>query len=220
MQLTQTDRSILRSYCDFLEGIADYMGPGYEFVLHSLECLDHSVIKIVNGHYTGRVEGAPITDLALDMLAGIQENGATLYQSYFTRNNRGAPMKSTTIAIRGESERIIGLLCINFYLETPFSDIIGNYTARESHATLSEKYPSSFEELMGDIVDDVRRDVMQNKAIPAGRKKREIIQQLSNKGYFSIKDSVPHAAEVLKISKNTVYMHLRKIQEEQQKIEE
>lgn len=40
-------------------------------VLHSLEDTEHSVIKIINGHHTGRTEGMPITDLALQMLEEI-----------------------------------------------------------------------------------------------------------------------------------------------------
>ena len=62
--LTETDRAILSSYKRMCDGLSDYLGSGYEFVLHSLEDLDHSVIKIINGHYTSRKEGSPITDLA------------------------------------------------------------------------------------------------------------------------------------------------------------
>lgn len=46
-----------------LDGLALYLGDSYEIVLHSLEELSHSVIKIINGHYTKREVGAPITDL-------------------------------------------------------------------------------------------------------------------------------------------------------------
>ena len=71
--LTKTDRIILESYKVVLDGLSKYLGDGYELILHSLEDLEHSVIKIINGHYTGRVEGAPITDLALSMLNKIKE---------------------------------------------------------------------------------------------------------------------------------------------------
>ena len=61
LKLTATDRKILDSFALMLNGLGAYLGDGYELVLHSLENLDHSVIKIINGHYTGRKEGAPIT---------------------------------------------------------------------------------------------------------------------------------------------------------------
>ena len=74
---TETDFKILNSYKSVLDGLAAYWGDGYEMVLHSLHDLDHSVIKIINGHYTGRREGFPITDLALSMLAKIREQPDT-----------------------------------------------------------------------------------------------------------------------------------------------
>ena len=42
-----------------MDGLALYLGEGYEFVLHSLEDLSHSVVKIINGHYSNRKPGAP-----------------------------------------------------------------------------------------------------------------------------------------------------------------
>ena len=54
IELTAADRQILTSYSHMLDGRGAYLGEGYELVLHSLESLDHSVIKIITGHYTGR----------------------------------------------------------------------------------------------------------------------------------------------------------------------
>ena len=72
MKLTEIDRKILQSYDTVLDGLAEYLGEGCEIVLHSLENLEQSVIKIVNGHHTGRTIGAPITNLAMEMLEEIQ----------------------------------------------------------------------------------------------------------------------------------------------------
>lgn len=70
VQFTPEDRLILDSYCQMLDGLAQYLGTGYELVLHSLEDLEHSAIRVMNSH-TGRSEGAPITELALTMLGRI-----------------------------------------------------------------------------------------------------------------------------------------------------
>ena len=72
--LTATDNLILESYKVMIDGMAVYLGEGYEIILHSLQNLDKSVVKIINGHYTGREEGGTITDLALSMLAKIEES--------------------------------------------------------------------------------------------------------------------------------------------------
>ena len=57
VKLNSRDRLILESYKAVLDGLADYLGSGYEIVLHSLENFEHSVIKIINGEHTGRKEG-------------------------------------------------------------------------------------------------------------------------------------------------------------------
>ena len=101
LTLTETDKAILESYKTVLDGLAEYLGDGYELILHSLENLEHSVIKIINGHYTGRVEGAPITDLALKMLDNIRQKKEPAALCYFNKKN-GNTLKSATIPILGE----------------------------------------------------------------------------------------------------------------------
>ena len=68
--LTLVDREILNSYSRFIDGLGRYLGDAYEIVLHSLETYEHSVINILHGEHTERKVGAPITDLALNMLVG------------------------------------------------------------------------------------------------------------------------------------------------------
>ena len=55
---TDEDRELLRSYDGLIDGLAELFGKHCEVVLHSLENLHESVIKIANGFNTGRPEGA------------------------------------------------------------------------------------------------------------------------------------------------------------------
>lgn len=211
VHLTLIDRIILDSYKVLLEGLADYLGSGYEMVLHSLEDTEHSVIKIINGHHTGRAEGMPITDLALQMLEQIKKEGEKGSISYFTKNKKGEPLKSTTIVVRGEESRIIGLLCINFYLNTNFSEILSGFipdiTSRAQVKT--ETFASNLDELIYSKVSEVRNEVMEDDQILPSLKNKEIINILCQQGVFTLKDAVVKVAEYLDISKNTVYMHIR-----------
>ena len=98
--LTPAERLILNSYRDLVCGLEDYLGIGYEIVLHSLESMEHSVIAIANGHYTNRHEGSPITDLALDMLRSIQqEDGKAIFPIFpaTAAANRCAPLPSLSM---------------------------------------------------------------------------------------------------------------------------
>lgn len=215
LNLTSVDRAILGSYKAMLDGFSSYFGEGYEIVLHSLENYDHSAIKVVNGYHTGRTEGAPITDLALSMLERIRSQGGPPQSiTYFTKNRKGEPLKSATIPILGEQGRIIGLLCINFYLNTPFSQVIGDFVtqaADESAVQHAETFTDNVDELIGNTVADVKREVESDRGVTASNKNKEIIRRLGAKGIFNLKDGVAKSAELLHISKNTVYLHLRNL---------
>ena len=118
VMFTETDFRILDSYKSVLDGLAAYLGDGYEIVLHSLHDLDHSVIKIINGHYTGDARASPSQTWLCPCWQKIEERPDTNCITYFNRNQKGDPLKSATIVIRNHSRMAIGLLCINFYMNT------------------------------------------------------------------------------------------------------
>ncbi len=212
--LTKQDRMILESMKTVADGLANYLGNGYEIVLYSLEFFDHSVIKIFNGHYTGQRIGSPMTDLALSMLSNIEETGGCDFLSYTTKSKSGEPLKATTIAIRGEANQIIGLLCIHFYLSTPLSTMIHNLVEKESgrgRDNISENYTGNTDELILSSLAAAKDIIYNDSTISTSNKNKEIIAILYQKGIFNMKDSVVKIAKLLNISKNTVYMHMRNL---------
>ena len=212
---SETDQLIMESYKGAAAGLADYLGSGYELVLHSLADLDHSVIAIFNGHYTGRKIGSPVTDLALQMLSQLEEQKGRDYITYFAKNKNDQPLKCTTTVIRGEHGRAIGLLCINFYLNTPFQSLLRDFTNTENLVNpdehVSEAFVSNTDDLIDSTLETARNAVMRDSTISASNKNKEIVAILYEKGIFNLKDSVITVAEKLGISKNTVYMHLRNL---------
>ena len=228
VMFTETDFRILDSYKSVLDGLAAYLGDGYEIVLHSLHDLDHSVIKIINGHYTGRREGFPITDLALSMLAKIEERPDTNCITYFNRNQKGEPLKSATIVIRNHSRMAIGLLCINFYMNTSVFQFLQNMTPRSRRffnfmhnfpppaaqtpdSPVEESYVENVDELIVQAVTEASQKVQNDSAISNANKNKEIVSILYQRGIFNLKDAVVKVAGLMGISKNTVYMHVRNL---------
>ncbi len=210
MKLTHLDREILRSYIPVLEGLAAYLSDCFELVLHSLEDYEHSVVCIHNGHHTGRTVGAPITDLALKMLDEINQ-GHEGHIVYFSRNKKGEPLKSTTIAIQGENRRIIGLLCINMYLNTSLADFFTAFSPSYPAATgssISESFAQDTLDLIRTALEEERLRVLGDSSILPSNRNKLIVEALYNRGIFQIKDSVVAVAGLLGISKNTIYMHI------------
>ena len=142
MILSEIDKLILDSYKTVVYGLADYLGPECEIVLHSLENYEKSAIVVI-GQHTGRRVGAPITDLALKMLNQINNSKKNAFLSYFTKSKNNIRMKSSTIAIYGEKNRIIGLLCINYNLDSSFYKVIKNFTYPESSEGEIEIYKTT-----------------------------------------------------------------------------
>ncbi|MHC1692453.1 MAG: transcriptional regulator [Sphaerochaetaceae bacterium] len=216
MKLSKANKLIMDSYTSMMEGLSTYLGSAYEISLHSLEDYNHSVVKIMNGYHSGRSVGAPITDLALNMLKRISDQGLSAtesYTSYNTVNQAGEHLKSSTIPLIGENGRVIGLLCINFYIDSPLSEVLQSLMGSKSEQPEQEYFANSVSDTMAEAVNNARSQVMLNSNIPAVNKNKEIIRILDGKGVFRIKDSVSRVADSLGVSKNTVYLHLRSISE-------
>ena len=215
-QFSTTDHLILRSYCSILDGLAEFWGPGIEIVLHSLENYDSAAIKVVNGHYTGRSEGAPLTDLALRMLRDIQRSGNNHKNLiYSNKSKTGSPIRSATLPITGENDNIIGLLCINFYMDIPLHSYLESFILpAHSGNALTETFASSSDELIENAVLSARDEVYANPGISSTNRNREIISILLEKDIFRLKTAVPKVSEMLGLSTNTVYLHLRHLRAE------
>ena len=220
MKLTKTEQLILNSYKKMILSLGEYLGDGYEIILHSLENLQHSVIENVNGHYSGRKNGAPITDLALSMLSQIKEEPSQPAVCYMNHSKRGVPLRSCTIPITGEGERIIGLICINFYTDIPLSSLLAKFYPEmpdsfTESTSATENFADNTDELIENVLYKIQHQVLNDITISVQNKNKEIITQLYQRGIFNIKDAVLKVASLLEISKNTVYMHLRNLKEKE-----
>lgn len=208
---TDTDYQLLHSYEAVVDGMATLIGEHCEIVLHSLDNLDKSAIKIANGENTGRKVGSPITDLALKMLKDIQDSETNVSPAYFTRAKGGVLMKAITIAIRNGEHRIIGLLCINMNLDAPFSQILKSFTPCQDIAETesSVNFASDVDELVDKTVERTVQEINANKDVSNNAKNRQIVMNLYDKGIFDIKDAITRVATRLNISKHTVYLYIR-----------
>ncbi|ANO31908.1 transcriptional regulator [Vibrio breoganii] len=215
---TEHDKIILRSYEAVVDGIASLIGQFCEIVLHSLEDLNTSAIRIANGENTGRQVGSPITDLALKMLKDIEGSERNFSRAYFTRAKGGVLMKSITVAIRNGDNRVIGLLCMNVNLDAPFSQVLHSFmpTEEAEAAASSVNFASDVEELVDQTVERTIDEVNADKMVSNNTKNRQIVMELYDKGIFDIKDAINRVADRLNISKHTVYLYIRQRKTEEE----
>lgn len=207
---TPLDQAILKSYEAVVDGLVMLIGPHCEIVLHSLEDLKCSAVRIANGEHTGRKIGSPITDLALRMLHDMAGEDSSVSRAYFTRAKSGDLMKSVTIAIRNREQRVIGLLCINMNLDVPFSQIMETFIPKATQEVSSAvNFASSVDELVAQTLEYTIEEVNADRTVSNNAKNRQIVFNLHEKGIFDIKDAINQVADRLNISKHTVYLYIR-----------
>ena len=213
---TDADRNIIRSKEVIVDGIAAIFGSSCEVVLHSLEDIGQSVVKIVNGINTGRSVRSPITVDALAQLHDIarQENGDV--RSTYKRTADGILLKSTSMVIRNGNMQPIGMLCININMSAPAVDFLQAFipVGNEGNA-VGEHFPTSVDDLVENTVDRTIQEVNSNQQLSNKVKNKHIIMALYDKGIFDIKESVPTVARKLGVSRHTVYLYIRQRRVEQ-----
>jgi len=216
----------LSPYIPLVDFIAGIVGPYCEVVLHDIANVEKSIIAIKNGHISGRKQGGPLTDLGLKLLKEKAYEKTHYLMNYSSKNKDGKPLRSSTYFIKDNSDKLIGMLCINIELDAPLqakkfieSFIKGNYN-HDADTPSREKEPEEFhpenlttsiDELMFIIIENT----INNLALPPERlspdEKQDVIKELNDKGVFLLKGAIAEVAEHLKVSENTVYRYLNKI---------
>ncbi|WP_242703818.1 helix-turn-helix transcriptional regulator [Candidatus Enterococcus moelleringii] len=215
LRLSEVDKQILQSYTMMLDGLGNFMGNSCEIILHSLEYLENSAIKVINGHFSNRKQGAPITNLALKMLDQLNDSEDYSAMPYFNKNIDGVNLKSSTIPIFGENNRIIGLICINMHLEQPLYEFLHDLlpathpVEASNDSNNSEHFSDNIDDLIMTALAKAKQSVKADPKISNLNQNKEIVIRLYDQGIFNLKDSVIKIANSLDISKNTIYLHIR-----------
>ena len=89
----------LMPFVDFL-GAA--LGSATEVVLHDLTEPGNSVVKIVNGHVSGRNVGAPATDFARAIVREYGDSNINFVTDYVSKTVDGRPRQGSSYFIRDE----------------------------------------------------------------------------------------------------------------------
>ncbi|MEI0611918.1 helix-turn-helix transcriptional regulator [Brachyspira pilosicoli] len=207
--LDDTDKVIIESYKTAVKGIANIFGKYCEVLVHSLDNYEHAVLFIENGHNSSRNIGAPITDLALELINGAHKNKKFL-KPYESKFPNGDICKSVTIPIKNK-DKLIGLLCININMEVSLMDFMEDFSIKNKNEDNHyENYSSNIDDMIKSILNKNVNDIILDMSIPNQEKNKKIILKLHKIGFFNLKGSVEALAEKLHISVHTVYSNIRK----------
>lgn len=218
----------LAPYVSLVDFLSKALGEYYEIVLHDLSDPEHSIVAIANGHLSGRAQGDPATDFALQALQRGLEKGDKYIVNYRAKNMNGHLFRSSSYYIRDDKGKLLGVLCINLNV-SPFislreqltKHIIGNEFILEDkkrHSTNSDGMANVFDNFQGSIEDVIR--TMINNALAkysvspdrlSVEERINVVEELNDSGLFLLKGGLASLAERLSVSEPTVYRYLSKV---------
>ena len=148
------DASTLQFLFQLAKGVARQFGPNCEVVVHDLASNDpdSSIVAIENGQISGRKVGDGPSHAVLEALRG-GKGTVEDHLCYLTRTRDGKILKSTTIYIRDDDGRPIGMFGINYdiTLMLAMEDALKQFTATER----DEQEPEHISRNVSDLLDEL-----------------------------------------------------------------
>jgi predicted transcriptional regulator YheO len=198
---------------DFVSRLVDVLGQTFgkhcEIVVHDFNSPESSIIAIANGSLTGREVGDTLDSLGFQLL---KTHPASDLLNYRTKTKDGKELKSSSIFLRDEKGQIFGALCVNV-------DVSALLKAQEwvqealgsASTTIDERFERSVDEVLETLIQNAISSVGKNTADMTREEKVAIVAYLETKGAFLIRYSVERIAELLGMTKYTIYNYLDEI---------
>lgn len=199
-------------YKRLAHALALQFGSGCEVVVHDLEAADpsHSIVAIENGHVTGRRLGDGPSHVVLEALhAGGERLEDRL--AYLTKTADGKILKSSTVFIRDDDGRAVGIFAVNYDITIlrAMGDTIAEVVGTEPSAPREpEPIVRSVADLLDDLIDQSVQLVGTPVALMSKEEKVRAIRYLNDTGAFLITKSGPKVCKFFGISKYTLYNYL------------
>ena len=199
-------------YKRLAHALALQFGSGCEVVVHDLEAADpsHSIVAIENGHVTGRRLGDGPSHVVLEALhAGGERLEDRL--AYLTKTADGKILKSSTVFIRDDDGRAVGIFAVNYDITIlrAMGDTIAEVVGTEPSAP---REPEPIVRSVADLLDDLIEQSVQLVGTPVALMTKEekvrAIRYLNDTGAFLITKSGPKVCKFFGISKYTLYSYL------------
>ncbi len=213
---------LLEQYAELVSFLGKVIGESGEVALLDLRSGDGQIVAIANGHVSGRNVGAPITDLALQIVAEGSWKTCNYITNYTGRTQDGRNLRSSTFFVK-RAGKLLGMLCINIdvsayqALSSAILKLGGLLLPEEPEAGISS-VKETFANGITSAIDSSLRDLFGTPLVAAERlsmnEKMGVIRYLDQNGIFRIKGAVSILAQKLQCSQPTIYRYLSRLNKE------
>jgi len=202
----------LTPFIPVCDAIATLFSPHVEAVLHDLD--SGLIFHIANAFSKRRSGDSSLNEAGL--ASSLEDD---VIGPYGKSNWDGRRLKAITAVLRDADGRPIGLLCINHDIEA-FAGIFDQLKSMVDIAAPVPKTSALMAEDWREAVNSVIGDFLgTRRATLAGLTSAdmdELIGMLDARGVFEIRKAVPYVAEILKLSRATIYNRLGAIRQKQE----
>ena len=193
------------------KGIAQQFGPNCEVVVHDLSegPTDCSIVLIENGHVTGRKVGDGPSHIVLESLHADRSNLQD-HLNYLAKTKDGKVLKCSTIYIRDETGKAVGIFAINYDITLLLSmeETLKAFTATEQPEREPERISRNVTDLLDELIEQSVRIVGKPVALMNKEDKVKAIQFLNDTGALLITKSGDKICKFFGISKYTLYSYI------------
>lgn len=192
-------------------GIAQQFGQNCEVVIHDLttDDLENTVAYIENGHITHRHVGDGPSHVVLDA-AKKDTSKLEDRHGYLTRTQDGRILKSSTMYIRGDGDKIQYILSINYDITglLALDSAVKTLISTESKEKTPERITQNVNDLLEDLIEQSVALVGKPVALMTKEDKVAAVQFLNDTGAFLITKSGDKISKFFGISKYTLYSYI------------
>ena len=198
-------------------GVAAQFGQKCEVAIHDLSGnLENSIVYIVNGDVTNRKAGSGTSKVVLETMH--RDPSAIKDQlGYLTRTPDGRILKSSTIFIRDENQKIHYIFSINLDITALLAvePAIKSMTTVETQQinTQPEQIVSNVNDLLDNLIRQSVELIGKPVALMNKDDKIKAISFLNDAGAFLITKSGDKVSEHFGISKFTLYSYINEVKE-------
>lgn len=197
-----------------IQGLGKHFGESVEFVVHDYKKdFSKTIVAIANGNVTKREVGDSGTSIGLKIMQGQQEEEGKF--GYITQTKDGRFLKSSTIYIKDEKDKILGSVCVNCDITDAMvaRNFLNSYVGASGNDQVEATVYNNVDDLLISLINESIHYVGTPVAMMNREQKIEGIKYLSDRGAFKIKNASTIVSKYYDVSRYTIYNYINDAQE-------
>lgn len=195
----------LNKQLPFIQAVVELFHPFVEGALHDLNT---GVVAALFNNMSGRKvgEATPFKELNIPT-----DHFPDHFPPYYKTSSDGRKWKCISITVRDEKDQPVGLICLNLDvtlfqgLESQLSALLHLNEVRDNPI---EMFKNHWQEEIHSQIDQFLKEQKLTLNRLNRTQKKELVGYLYQKGVFYIKNAAPFVADLLGISRATVYNYM------------